>query len=98
MNLLQELIKLNENVGKRYLAVSNDGDGPAYRVFNDPKQAYEYIENAFQFAEIIEFAGEILSIEMSGRGETVLNDGHGVHQIFHKEDDEVHTDDLGLAD
>jgi hypothetical protein len=97
MKFLQEMIKINENAGKRYLGINNDGDGPTYRVFNDPKQAYEYVESASQFAEIIEFTGEVISIEMSGRGETILNDERGTHQIFHKENDEVYTDELGLA-
>ena len=97
MKALKEMIKIAEANGKRYLGISNDGDGPTYKVFNDVNDAYEYVEYASQFAEIIEFTGEILSIEMSSRGETVLNDGRGTDQIFHKENDEVYNDALGLS-
>lgn len=63
----------------RYLAIANDGDGASYKVFNDLHEAHKYTAGEhLEYGEVLSFTGEVLSIEMSGRGDTVLNGGEGV--------------------
>lgn len=87
--------QLHESTGPRYLGISNDGDGPSFKVFDTAQAAYDYSKND-NFGEVVEFTGEILSYSTSGRGETVINGGKGAKTVYLRQDGEEYENDLDL--
>jgi hypothetical protein len=92
--LLNQLVE--ESAKARYIVTTSNGDGPEFVVVNSIDDIEKELGQEPDYILVTEFQGEILGMGMSGHGEVYYETSGKNKDVFHYEQGEVYTNDIGL--